>query len=47
MDESEGLIMQRSTLGMKLVVIRERRMWTKARLAEEAGWREMLLPPSR
>jgi transcriptional regulator with XRE-family HTH domain len=36
-DESEGLIMQRSTLGMKLVVIRERRMWTQARLAEEAG----------
>jgi transcriptional regulator with XRE-family HTH domain len=36
-DESEGLSMQRSTLGMKLVVIRERRMWTQARLAEEAG----------
>src|SRR3712207_1969113 len=29
--------MQRSTLGMKLVVIRERRMWTQARLAGEAG----------
>ncbi len=29
--------MERDTVGRKLVVIRERRMWTQARLAEEAG----------
>ncbi len=29
--------MEKSTAGRKLVVIRERRMWTQARLAEEAG----------
>jgi len=29
--------MERSTAGRNLVVIRERRMWTQARLAEEAG----------
>jgi transcriptional regulator with XRE-family HTH domain len=28
---------ERSTVGRNLVVIRERRMWTQARLAEEAG----------
>ena len=29
--------MERSTVGRRLVIIRERRMWTQARLAEEAG----------
>ena len=29
--------MERGTAGRKLVVIRERRMWTQARLADEAG----------
>ncbi|MDP8949678.1 MAG: helix-turn-helix domain-containing protein [Actinomycetota bacterium] len=29
--------MERDTVGRKLVVIRERRMWTQARLADEAG----------
>ena len=29
--------MERSTVGSKLVAIRERRMWTQVRLAEEAG----------
>src|SRR5918911_5704127 len=29
--------MEKDTLGRKLVVIRERRMWTQARLADEAG----------
>ncbi len=29
--------MERSVAGRKLVIIRERRMWTQARLAEEAG----------
>ena len=29
--------MERSTAGRNLVVIRERRMWTQARLADEAG----------
>jgi transcriptional regulator with XRE-family HTH domain len=29
--------MERSTVGRNLVAIRERRMWTQARLAEEAG----------
>jgi transcriptional regulator with XRE-family HTH domain len=29
--------MERGTVGSKLVVIRERRMWTQARLADEAG----------
>jgi transcriptional regulator with XRE-family HTH domain len=35
--ESERSGMERSTVGRNLVVIRERRMWTQARLAEEAG----------
>ena len=29
--------MERSTVGRKLAIIRERRMWTQVRLAEEAG----------
>ena len=29
--------MERATVGRKLVVVRERRMWTQARLANEAG----------
>src|ERR671916_2199033 len=29
--------MERDTVGRKLAIIRERRMWTQARLAEEAG----------
>ena len=29
--------MERSTVGRKLAIIRDRRMWTQARLAEEAG----------
>ena len=29
--------MERDTAGRKLVIIRERRMWTQARLADEAG----------
>ncbi len=29
--------MERSTVGRRLVIIRERRMWTQVRLAEEAG----------
>ncbi len=29
--------MERATVGRKLVVVRERRMWTQARLADEAG----------
>ncbi len=37
MFETEGLSMQRETVGRKLVIIRERRMWTQARLADEAG----------
>jgi transcriptional regulator with XRE-family HTH domain len=35
--EMEKLEMERSTVGRKLAVIRERRMWTQVRLAEEAG----------
>jgi transcriptional regulator with XRE-family HTH domain len=37
MDNPERLGMERSTIGRKLVVTRERRMWTQARLADEAG----------
>jgi len=33
----EYLDMERSTVGRKLAIIRERRMWTQVRLAEEAG----------
>jgi transcriptional regulator with XRE-family HTH domain len=33
----ERLSMERGTAGKRLVVIRESRMWTQARLAEEAG----------
>jgi transcriptional regulator with XRE-family HTH domain len=33
----ERLRMERGTAGRKLVVIRERRMWTQVRLAKEAG----------
>ena len=35
--EMEKLDMERTTIGRKLAVIRERRMWTQVRLAEEAG----------
>src|ERR687894_2068585 len=35
--EMERLSMEKDTVGKRLVVIRERRMWTQARLAEEAG----------
>jgi transcriptional regulator with XRE-family HTH domain len=35
--EMERLSMERGATGRKLVVIRERRMWTQVRLAEEAG----------
>jgi transcriptional regulator with XRE-family HTH domain len=31
------LTMEKGTVGRRLVVIRERRMWTQARLADEAG----------
>jgi transcriptional regulator with XRE-family HTH domain len=29
--------MEKDTVGKRLIVIRERRMWTQARLADEAG----------
>src|SRR3712207_7076020 len=35
--EPERSNMERNTAGRNLVIIRERRMWTQARLAEEAG----------
>src|ERR687894_2139508 len=35
--EMEQLRMERDTVGRRLVAIRGRRMWTQARLAEEAG----------
>src|SRR5918999_5585806 len=35
--EMEQQRMERDTVGRRLVVIRGRRMWTQARLAEEAG----------
>jgi len=35
--EMERFSMERSLVGRKLVIIRERRMWTQVRLAEEAG----------
>jgi transcriptional regulator with XRE-family HTH domain len=35
--EMERLSMERGTAGRRLVVIRESRMWTQVRLAEEAG----------
>src|SRR3712207_3063392 len=35
--EPERSNVERNTAGRNLVIIRERRMWTQARLAEEAG----------
>jgi transcriptional regulator with XRE-family HTH domain len=37
MFETKRFGMERSTTGRKLALIRERRMWTQVRLAEEAG----------
>lgn len=35
--DEEGCVMERGAAGARIAVIRERRMWTQARLAEEAG----------
>ncbi|HSL01656.1 MAG TPA: helix-turn-helix transcriptional regulator [Rubrobacteraceae bacterium] len=37
MGDEEGYVMKGGAAGAKIVVIRERRLWTQARLAEEAG----------